>query len=117
MTKTITEKDLAQIRKLCFEFVSKDQQVYYAKYGKDRYDEEVTMADVEKAVFMIEGENGQEIRLSNEFGNWFCDYYLDYEHSYGNCKADEMIQYIEKKVKGKFELEWYNSAYLVAFKQ
>lgn len=111
-----TEKDLTLIRKLCFDFVEKFKKVH-TDVVQEHGMFSVTMYDIEKAVFLIEGEDGLEIRLSCETGSWFSDYFLTRDTYYGNYTVDEVMKYIREESHGKFIVETYSEGYLVAYKQ
>lgn len=54
---------------------------------------------------IVGGENG------NNFSLFFVNYYENFNMSL------VMVEFVKKQSRGKWELEWYNPAYMVAFKQ
>jgi hypothetical protein len=96
----VDEKDLKIVRKVLYKFIETKPSEY-----------ELSREQVDKATFLIDNE----IRITGEVEGNFALFFVNYYDAYN--MALEMANFVEKETNGKFIVEWYNPAYLVANKQ
>jgi hypothetical protein len=99
-----TQTDLKNVREFIYQSIKDSLWINHKT-------ETQIKAEIEQSVFMIDNE----IRVSGEHGNDFSLYFVNYYE--GLQFADKFMDSFKQVTKGCWLLEWFNSAYMVAYKQ